>query len=57
MDTMFEIGMRIRLTKGYKGIEGVISEKTDSPYEFYVVILDNGIHIVVGPSAFVQKEG
>ena len=54
---MLEPGTKIRMIKGYKGVEGVISERTDSTYEFYVVILDNGIHIVAGPTAFVQREG
>ena len=49
---MIEPGTRIEMIKGYKGVEGKITEKTDSPYEFYVVSLDNGINIIVGPSAF-----
>ena len=49
-------GTRILMTKGYKGVEGVILEKTDSAFEFYVVRLKNDIHIVVGPSAFVLDE-
>lgn len=49
---------RIEMTKGYKGIKGFIAETTDSVYELYVVKLDNGIHIIAGPSAFrpVQDE-
>jgi len=43
------------MTKGYKGVRGEIKEITDSPYEFYVVSLDNGINIVVGPSGFIEK--
>ncbi|MBN1847037.1 MAG: hypothetical protein JW932_00475 [Deltaproteobacteria bacterium] len=50
---MLKPGTRVELTKGYKGVKGVIAEKTDSRYEFYVVVLDNDIHIVVGPSAFI----
>ena len=50
---MLQPGTRVKLTKGYKDVVGVISQKTDSPYEIYVVDLDNGISIVVGPSAFV----
>ena len=49
---MIEKGTAIEMTKGYKGVKGVIVETTDSVYEFYVVSLDNGINIVVGPSAF-----
>ena len=50
---MLEPGTRVRMTKGYKDVNGVIAEITDSPYEFYVVVLDNGINIIVGPSAFI----
>ncbi|MBN1625183.1 MAG: hypothetical protein JW944_01550 [Deltaproteobacteria bacterium] len=50
---MLESGTRIEMTKGYRGVKGVIKETTDSLYEFYVVTLDNGINIVVGPSAFI----
>lgn len=50
---MLKPGTRVKLTKGYKDVSGVISQKTDSPYEIYVVDLDNGISIVVGASAFV----
>ncbi|MBW2610140.1 MAG: hypothetical protein JRC68_07325 [Deltaproteobacteria bacterium] len=53
---MFEPGTRIEMTKGYKGVKGMITEKTDSSYEFYVVDLDNGIHIIAGPSAFIKEE-
>ena len=49
---MLEIGMKIKMTKGYKGVKGVIVELTESVYEFYVIRLDNGINIVAGPSAF-----
>ena len=52
---MLEPGTRVEMTKGYKGVKGVIVETTDSSYEFYVVALDNGINIVAGPSAFVLK--
>jgi hypothetical protein len=47
-------GTRIEMAKGYKGIKGVIVEGTESSYEFYLVALDNGINIIVGPSAFIQ---
>ena len=53
MYTMIEQGTRIEMTKGYKGVKGTIVETTDSPYEFYVVVLDNGINMVVGPTAFI----
>jgi hypothetical protein len=44
------------MTKGYKGVKGMIAERTDSRFEFYIIKLDNGIHIVVGPSAFVREK-
>ena len=49
---MLKPGTKIVMTKGYKGVKGVITEMTDSSFEFYIIKLDNGIHIVVGPSAF-----
>lgn len=52
-ELMIETGTRIEMSKGYKGVKGIIIEKTASQFEFYVVRLENGIHIVVGPSAFV----
>ncbi|MGD8227633.1 MAG: hypothetical protein PVH82_05370 [Desulfobacteraceae bacterium] len=53
---MLEPGTKIVMTKGYKGAKGVITERTDSPFELYIIKLDNGIHIVVGPSAFSSEE-
>ncbi len=47
---------RIEMTKGYKGVKGVITEKTDSKFEFYIIKLDNGIQTVAGPSAFITPE-
>jgi hypothetical protein len=41
------------MTKGYKGIKGVVLKRTRSELELYVLKLDNGIHLVAGPSAFV----
>ena len=49
---MIQPGVRIEMTKGYRKTKGVIKEKTDSPYEFYVICLDNGINIIAGPSSF-----
>lgn len=53
---MFELGTRIEMTKGYKGVKGVILDRTQSPYEFYIVSLENGIQLVAGPTAFVSAE-
>ena len=50
---MLEPGTIIEMTKGYRGAKGIILEKTDSEYEIYVLKLDNGIHMVAGPQAFV----
>jgi hypothetical protein len=41
------------MTKGYQGVRGEIVEKTDSPYELYVIRLENKIQIVAGPTAFI----
>ena len=49
---MLESGTRIEMTKGYKGVSGRIQEETDSSFPLYVVELDNGIHMVAGPTAF-----
>jgi hypothetical protein len=50
---MLKPGTRVEMTKGYKGIKGVITEIIDSSYEFYLLKLDNGLSIVAGPSAFM----
>ena len=47
-----DLGTRIRMTKGYRGVEGIIAEKTNSKFEFYIIALDNSINLVAGPSAF-----
>ncbi|RLB13483.1 MAG: hypothetical protein DRG82_15625 [Deltaproteobacteria bacterium] len=54
---MFEKGTTVKMTKGYRGLRGEILEKTGSSYDLYVVKLENGIHLVAGPSAFVPKQG
>jgi hypothetical protein len=53
---MLQPGRKVKMTKGYKGIYGEILEKTGSPYNLYVLKLENGIHLVAGPSAFVLRE-
>ena len=53
---MLEPGTKIVMTKGYKGVKGVIVRRTESRFEFYIIKLDNGIHIVVGPSAFIREQ-
>jgi hypothetical protein len=53
---MLEPGTTIEMTKGYKGIKGVIVERTRSTFEFYVIKLENGIHLIAGPTAFVPAK-
>jgi len=50
---MLEPGTRIEMTKGHKGVKGTVIERTESEYELYVLKLENGIHLVAGPTAFV----
>jgi len=40
---MLEIEKKIEMTKGYKGITGTIIAKTEAEFEFYIVVLNNGI--------------
>ena len=47
-------GTPVEMTKGYKGVRGVVLERTESEFDFYVLKLDNGIHIIAGPSAFTS---
>jgi len=54
---MLEKGTTVIMTKGYNGVKGRILEPLDSKLEFYVVQLENGMHPVVGPSAFRVIEG
>ena len=54
---MLKTGSEIALIKGYRGEKGVITGKTRSRFEFYIVKLDNGINIIVGPSAFTADKG
>lgn len=54
---MVQTGSRVRMTKGYRGVAGTIHGTIQSQFEFYVVELDNGIRIVVGPSGFEPLQG
>ena len=56
---MFKPGTLIKMTKGYRGTEGVVIEKTESRFELYILKLDNGLNLIAGPSAFIplKKEG
>jgi hypothetical protein len=53
---MLETGTPIEMTKGYRGVKGVILERTRSLFELYVIKLENNIHLVAGPTAFVSPE-
>lgn len=50
---MLKSGAKVKMTKGYKDILGTIVESLESQYEFYIIQLDTGIHIIAGPSAFI----
>lgn len=45
-------GTKVVMTKGYKGTKGVISYRTDSKFEIYLISLATGMKVVAGPSAF-----
>jgi len=53
---MLKPGTPIEMTKGYKGVKGVILKGTRSEFELYVLKLQNGIHLIAGPSAFIGLE-
>ena len=53
---MPEPGIKIEMTKGYRGVKGEIIAATGSEYELYVVRLENSVHLVAGTSAFVEIE-
>lgn len=54
---MLQPGTQVEMTKGYKGVRGRILERTESPYGFFVVELENGIHLIAGTSSFVVIAG
>lgn len=49
---MLPPGTPIEMTKGYKGVKGLVLERTGSRFELYVLRLENGLHLVAGPTAF-----
>ena len=51
---MLKPGTPIEMTKGYKGVKGTVIERTESEYELYILKLENGIHLVAGPTVFVH---
>jgi len=50
---MLQPGTPIEMTKGYKGVRGTVIERTKSEFELYVLKLENGVHLVAGPTAFI----
>ena len=54
---MLAPGTGVTMTKGYKNLRGVISYRTDSKFEIYVITLATGMKVAAGPSAFsVEKK-
>jgi hypothetical protein len=45
------------MTRGYRGTTGVVAYPTDSRFNLYVIVLNTGMKIVAGPSAFAVKKG
>jgi hypothetical protein len=45
-------GTAVTMTKGYKDLRGVISYRTDSKFEIYVITLTTGMKVAAGPSSF-----
>ena len=53
---MIEPGTQVEMTKGYRGVRGMVTQGTESKFEFYVLALENGVQLVAGPSAFMIPE-
>ncbi|MFP3928662.1 MAG: hypothetical protein ACLFUP_07145 [Desulfobacteraceae bacterium] len=53
---MYPEGTRVVMTKGYRAVKGVITERVESKFDFYVIKLENGLQIVAGPSAFEPED-
>ena len=53
---MLKTGTQIEMTKSYRGIKGVIFERTKSRFELYILKLDNGLSLVAGLSAFTPLD-
>ena len=55
---MLNTNTPVVMTKGYKGEKGKIMDVTDSPFGLYIVLLEKGLRIVAGVSAFsVERNG
>jgi len=53
---MLKTGTQIEMTKAYRGIKGVIVERTKSRFELYILKLDNGLSLIAGLSAFTPLD-
>ena len=53
---MLKTGTQIEMTKAYRGIKGVIVERTESRFELYILKLDNGLSLIAGLSAFTPLD-
>jgi hypothetical protein len=53
---MLKPGTYVKMTKGYKEAEGVVTQRTGSPFEFYILKLNTGLNVIAGPSAFIPLE-
>jgi len=53
---MIEPGTQVEMTKGYRGVNAVVTQGMESKFEFYILELENGVHLVAGPSAFKIPE-
>jgi len=53
---MLKAGTQIEMIKTYRGIKGLIVERTKSRFELYILKLDNGLSLVAGLSAFTPLD-
>ncbi len=53
---MLKPGTSIKMTKGYKGVRGVIVSRTGSRFELYIIKLDNGLNLIAGSTSFIPLE-
>lgn len=49
---MLQPGTAIEMTTGYRGVKAEILERTQSRFDFFVLMLENRIHLVAGSMAF-----
>ena len=49
---MLQPGTAIEMTTGHRGVKGEILERTQSQFDYFVLKLENRVHLVAGPTAF-----